>query len=139
MTDTKELAGEWFTFPAESNDSDANIIVSTRQDVDKFRTNPRFKYRITMGLPYSGDAKGMPDEATSELIGQITDNFEDVLKKDPVAVLTEVSTGDNRREWVFYTLSLPIFNKKVNEALAPLPYLTIDFTAEEDPQWEMHS
>lgn len=128
-----EQTGQWLTYPAESTESGRNVIVSTRTDLEKFRDNPRFKYRITMGLPYMGDAKGMPDEATSYIIEQVTDNLNDALKKDPIAVLIEVSTGDDRREWVFQTLSLGIFNKKLNEALAPLPLLPLDFTAEEAP------
>lgn len=127
-----DISGDWLTYPAESNDSGRNIIVSERQDLDKFKNNPRFKYFITMGMPYHGDAKGMPDEATSDLIEQVTDAMNEVLKKDPVAILTEVSTGDDRREWVYYTMSLPIFNKKINEALAFLPQLPLDFTAEEE-------
>lgn len=128
-----ELPGQWLTYPAESTESGRNIIVSTRQDLDKIRENPKFKYRITMGMPYRGDTKGMPDEATSDIIEKITDCLNEVLKKDPVALLIEVSTGDDRREWVYQTLSLGIFNKKINEALAPLPHLPLDFTAEESP------
>jgi hypothetical protein len=134
-----ELQGQWLTYPAESVDSDKTIIVTIRQDVDKFRDNPRFRYRITVAWPYAGDADAMPDEPTSELMEQATDGLADVFRKDPVAVLTELSTGDNRREWVFYTLSLPIFSKKLNEALAALPTLPLEFDAEEDPNWEIHN
>lgn len=130
-----ELQGQWLTYPTESTESERNIIVSERQDLEKFRSNKRFIYRITMGMPYAGDAKGMPDEAVSDLIEQVTDRMEEVLKKDPIAVLIEVSTGDDRREWVFQTSSLGIFNKKLNEALAPLPELPLDFTAEEDTEF----
>ncbi len=141
-----ELPGEWTTFLADSELTGANIIVTERTDLDRFRRNPRFKYRITVGLPYRGDATGMPSETAqqiapgqtvsdAELIAQATDLMAETLHKDPVAVLTEISTGDNRREWVFHTLSLPIFSKKINEALAPLPLLPLEFTASEDPDF----
>lgn len=81
----------------------------------------------------------MPDLPTSELMEQATDLLADVFRKDPVAVLTEISTGDDRREWVFQTLSLGIFNKKINEALAGLPLLPLEFEAEEDPSWELYT
>lgn len=35
--------------------------------------------------------------------------------------MTGIYTGDGERNWIFYTLSLPIFGSKLNEALAPLP------------------
>lgn len=81
----------------------------------------------------------MPDEATSELMEQATDLLAEAFRKDPVAVLTEISTGDDRREWVFQTSSLGIFNKKINQALADLPLLPLEFDAEEDPDWELYT
>jgi hypothetical protein len=135
----EELQGSWLTYPAESNLSDKTIIVTVRTDVEKFKSNPRFKYRIIVAWPYSANADGMPDEPTSEIMGQATELLSNTFRKDPVAILTEISTGDSRREWVFYTLSLNIFSKKLNEALASLPVLPLEFVAEEDPDWESYS
>lgn len=134
-----ELQGEWLTYPAESYDSDLTVIVTIRTDIDKFRDNPRFKYRMTVAWPYEGESDGMPRQTDAELMEQATDSLSEVFRKDPVAVLTEISTGDNRREWVFYTSSLGIFNKKINEALSSLPRLPLEFEAEEDPEWESYS
>lgn len=50
--------------------------------------------------------------------------------------MTGIYTGDGERNWIFYTLSLPIFGRKLNEALAPLPLLPIRIAAENDPGWE---
>lgn len=132
----EEIKGQWLTFPAEANDSQNTVIVTVRTDVEKFRTNPRFKYRIIVGFPYEGGADGMPDEPASEQLEQITLSLAGVFDKDPVAVLTEMSTGDSMREWVFYTLSLNIFQRKLNEALADFPVLPLRFEAEEDTDWE---
>jgi len=134
-----ELQGQWETYPAESTENGQTVIVTIRTDVGKFRDNPRFIYRITIALPYDGGKDGMPDESTSELMEQVTELLADIFRKDPVAVLTEISTGDNRREWVFQTSSLGIFNKKINQALASLPLLPLEFNAEEDSDWETYS
>lgn len=131
-----ELKGEWVTYPADSIETGKNIIVTIRTDIAEFMANPRFKYRITVAWDYTADTTGMPDEATSEMIEQITERFDNILRKDPVAVMTEITTGDGCREWVFQTLSLGIFNKKLNEALAPFPLLPLRFDAEEDPDWD---
>lgn len=133
-----ELQGQWLTYPAESTENARTIMVTIRTDVNTFRQNPRFIYRITVAWPYEGSVNGMPDEKTSILMEEATDLMADVFKKDPVAVLTEISTGDNRREWVFQTLSLGIFNKKINQALESLPLLPLEFEAEEDPNWEIY-
>ena len=54
---------------------------------------------------------------------------------DPVAVLTGIYTGAGERNWVFYTMSLHIFSKKFNEALADFEQLPLEFYADNDPEW----
>lgn len=129
----------WITSPFESNES-ANLVMCTvRTDVARFRSNPRFIYRIDISWPYTPDAKGMPDEATSELMAQVQEAIEATFAKDPVAVLTGIYTGEGARDLVVYTLSLHIFQRKLNEALAPFPMLPLTFSAEEDPDWEEYT
>ena len=77
----------------------------------------------------------MPDLKTSQLMEQVTDSLKAVLKKDPVAVLTGIYTGAGERNWVFYTMSLHIFSKKFNEALADFEMLPLEFYADNDPDW----
>ena len=67
---------------------------------------------------------------------QVQDALEACFANDPVAVNTGIYTGDGERNWVFYTRSLHIFQRKLNEALASFPVLPLTFHAEDDPQWE---
>lgn len=129
----------WLTAPFESNESDNLILGSVRKDITKFRNNPRFRFRVEATWQYEPDIKGMPDEHTSELMEQVEESIENILAKDPIAVLTGIYTGEGARDYVFYTLSLHIFQKKFNEALADFPELPLSFSAEEDPQWEEYS
>ncbi len=124
----------WWTSPLE--DDEGNLIMVTgRADVEKFRSNPRFNIRVEINLPYSASADGMPDNASAQLLEQVLDSLQDELRKDPVAVLTGIYTGAGVRTMVFYTLSTHIFNKKLNAALAELPLLPLEITAENDPEW----
>ncbi len=127
--------GEWWTAPAEGADGNL-IMVTGRRDVDSFRKNPRFNIRVEITWPYAGDSSGMPDIATSELMEAVQDALQEAFRKDPVAVLTGIYTGDGERNWVFYTLSTHIFQKKINEALAPFDLLPLSISAENDPDWE---
>ena len=81
----------------------------------------------------------MPDETTAMTLESVTDSLQKTFHKDPVAVITGIYTGDGRRDWVCYTLSLHIFQKKINEALVELPLLPLQFHAEEDPQWSEYT
>ena len=127
--------GEWWTAPAEGADGKL-IMVTGRRDVDSFRNNPRFNIRVEITWPYAGDSSGMPDAATSELMEAVQDALQEAFRKDPIAVLTGIYTGDGERNWVFYTLSTHIFQKKINEALAPFDLLPLSISAENDPDWE---
>lgn len=131
--------GNWWTAPAESEDGRL-IMVSGRTDVSVFRNNPRFTIRIEIVWPYgegNPDAK-MPSEKDAALMGEATERLQAILHKDPVAVMTGIFTGAGERTWVFYTLSTHIFQKKLNEALEPLPTLPLAITAENDPHWEAY-
>lgn len=127
----------WLTCPLESANHGNNLIMGTvKKNVEKFISNHRFKFRIDIAWSYTPDTTGMPDEATSELMERVQDALETAFKKDPVAVLTGVYTGEGVRDLVFYTLSLHIFQRKFNEILAPFPTLPLSFEAEEDPEWQ---
>ncbi len=49
-----------------------------------------------------------------------------------------VFTGDDKRDWVFYTLSTHIFGRKLNETLEPFPLLPLTVYCENDPSWEAY-
>lgn len=125
----------WWTAPAESEDGHL-IMVTGNKDVAKFRSNPRFCIRIEVSWNYMGDASGMPDTATSELMEQVQEALQTEFRKDPVAILTGIFTGDGKCEWVFYSVSTHIFGKKLNQALEPFPLLPITVYCENDPGWE---
>ena len=125
----------WWTAPTES-ESGKLIMVTGRKDVEKFRSNPRFNIRVEVTWKYDGDASGMPDKETSTLMEEVQEALQKEFKKDPVAVLTGIFTGDNQRDWIFYTLSTHIFGRKLNESLASFPLLPLTIYTENDPCWE---
>lgn len=127
--------GNWWTAPTESENGRL-IMVTGRKDIEKFRSNVRFKIRIEVTWKYNGDSNGMPDSETSEMMEKVQDALLGEFAKDPVAVLTGIFTGDDQRDWVFYSLSTHIFGKKLNEALSDFPLLPLTVYAENDPKWE---
>jgi len=72
---------------------------------------------------------------TSTLMEEVQDALTSCFAKDPVAVLTGIFTGDDERNWVFYTLSTHIFGRKLNEALEKFPVLPLNIYCENDPEW----
>ena len=130
---------DYWTAPAEADDGNL-ILVTGRRDITKFRKNPRFSIRIEVSWVYDPDRRGMPeiDGPVADILEKADKGFEEVLKADPIAVLTGIFTGDGERTWVFYTTSTHIFQKKLNDALASLPLLPLTITAENDPDWQAY-
>lgn len=127
----------WWTAPAQS-ESGRLIMVTGLNDVKKFRDNPKFNVRVEVTWPYKGLEDGMPDKETSTLMEQVQDALQEAFRKDPIAVLTGIFTGDEERNWIFYTLSTNIFGKKLNDALADFPVLPLQIYCENDPDWNQY-
>ena len=130
-----KINNDWWTAPAESEIGNL-ILVTGRRGLDPVIETGHYRYRIEVTWPYEGDAKGLPQYEDSKMMETVTDALNNSFDRDPVAVLTGIYTGDNQRNWVFYTRSLHIFQRKFNEALAPFPALPLQFEAEEDPEWQ---
>lgn len=129
---------DWWTSPTESENGNL-IMVTGRRDIDTFRNNPKFSIRVEVTWKYNSDSSGMPDIETSELMEKVQEALTETFRKDPIAVLTGIYTGDGERNWVFYTLSTNIFGRKLNEALASFELLPITIYCENDPNWEEYS
>ena len=127
-----KITDEWWSAPAES-DTGELIIVTGRRNMEAEMACGKYVNRVEVTWRYG--ETGMPDLKTSQMMEQVTDSLKAVLKKDPVAVLTGIYTGAGERNWVFYTMSLHIFSKKFNEALADFEMLPLEFYADNDPDW----
>lgn len=128
----------YWSFPAES-ESGKTIIVTGRDDLDKFRDSGKYIYRIDVSWKYNALPDGMPEDEDAKLMEEVTDALTYALKKDKVAVLTGIYTGDGSRDWVFYTKNLKIFSIVFNKALEELPTIPFVIEAEEDSDWEEYT
>jgi Family of unknown function (DUF695) len=111
------------------------ILVTGRRGVEAVRSTGKYKIRVEITWKYQGNAAGMPDDVTSTLMEDVQDAMSKTFDKDPIAVMTGVYTGDGERNWIFYTTSVHIFEKKINEALAPFDLLPISIYTENDADW----
>ena len=129
------ISDDWWTAPTEAENGNL-ILVTGRRSMDNVIQTGLYRYRIEVTWPYEVDGKGLPLYADSKVMEEITDALNESFDHDPVAILTGIYTGDGQRNWVFYTRSLHIFQRKFNEVMAPFPALPLQFEAEEDPNWQ---
>jgi len=126
---------KWWSYPAEGN-SGKTVIVTGRDCIDEYRECGKYIYRINVSWEYNALSDGMPEDDDARLMEEVTDALLDAFKKDRVAVMTGIYTGDGKRDWVFYTKNLKIFSLVFNKALEDLPTVPIVIDAEEDDAWE---
>ncbi|MDO4335379.1 MAG: DUF695 domain-containing protein [Bacteroidales bacterium] len=125
----------WWSYPAEGDDS-KTIIVTGRDNVEKWQKPGKFPVRVTVSWDYEPLPDGMPCDADAELMDEATNALLDEFNRDKSAVMTGIYTGCGRRDWVFYTHSLNIFGKVFNRALAEVAEMPLKFEAADDPEWE---
>lgn len=125
----------WWSAPTEAENG-KTIIVTGRDYLEDIISKGKFPYRVTISWNYNALPSGMPEEADAILMERATDCLTDEFNRDKVAYMTGIYTGDGRRDWIFYTGNLNIFNKVLNRALAPLDQMPLLIEAEEDPVWE---
>lgn len=128
------LSDVWWTCPAEA-DNGKLIMVTGRADMEGVMATGKYNTRVEISWKYEGDKDGMPDVATSSLMEEVQDALQADFMKDPVAVLTGIYTGNGERNWVFYTMSVKIFERKLNEDLAKFELLPLSLYVENDPEW----
>ena len=128
----------WWSAPTES-ESGATIIVTGRDYMEDVIAKGKFIYRVTVGWDYHPLPNGMPEDGDARLMEQATDALQEEFRKDKIAYMTGIYTGDGRRDWIFYTQNLNIFNKVFNRALADLDTMPLVIEAEADPEWEEYS
>ena len=88
-----------------------------------------WKYQSESGQPISEDHQRM---------NQLEDMLESVLKEDGFATLALVSTGEDLREWTYYTKSETEFMARLNYALAGVPTFPIEIQTASDPDWYVY-
>jgi len=126
------VSENWWTTPTTSLDG-RTVIVTGRDDVDKYRLSGKYTDRIEVTWTYEG--QGMPPDDIIHLMEQADGLLREQLKNDKGVILTGIYTGDGQRNWVFYVKNTRIFQSLLNRAWASLPLLPVTISAEKDPEW----
>ncbi len=94
--------------------------------------------RIIVVWKYQSES-GQPVAEDHQLMNLLEDTLESALKKDDgFATLALVSTGEDLREWTYYTKSESEFMSRLNYALGGMAYFPIEIHTALDPNWEMY-
>lgn len=90
--------------------------------------------RIIIAWRYENPT-GMPSPTEREQMEELEAALEPVVEEEGFATLALVSTGENLREWIYYTQSGEDFFNRLNTALADRPRFPIEIRSAPDPAW----
>lgn len=90
--------------------------------------------RVILDWKYKSE-KGMPSVQERERMDELEDTLAPHVEADGFATLVLVSTGEDLREWVYYTRSQDEFLKRLNAALHGKLAFPIEIHADADPSW----
>jgi hypothetical protein len=81
---------------------------------------------------------GMPQMTERENMDRLEDLLSSELEVSSLATLVLVSTGENMREWIYYTKSETHFIAQMNSALGNKEPFSIEIHAAPDPEWKSY-
>ena len=77
----------------------------------------------------------MPSDDDADKMKVMEDALVEAMELDLQAVLAFVYTGQNQKEWHWYSTDIQESGKRINEALASFDKLPIELSFEDDPDW----
>jgi|SRR5712691_2134935 len=119
---------------AHAEEDGVPMLFRYRNDLP-VKDTAQFPLLVSILWEYDGSGStGMPN---NEVLAQM-ERFEDAV--DPIddsgaAFLMVVVTGNNRREWIWYTGDTTRFASLLNRTLRGRPKFPLDLSASEDPGW----
>jgi hypothetical protein len=81
---------------------------------------------------------GLPATSEREAMDRMEEALAPAIDKPGFATLALVSTGENLREWTFYTKSEQEFVQALNAVFAKPPRFPIEIHAAPDPMWSTY-
>ena len=93
--------------------------------------------RVILAWRYKSES-GLPAGQEREAMDHMEDLLAPAVEKPGVAVLALVSTGEDLREWIYYTRSEQEFLNSLNKVLAGAQRFPIEVHTASDPQWSTY-
>ena len=125
---------------AESKNHDTPFLLRFRPHLQKFITTKNYNQRLGIVWHYNSNGRSfMPTEYVLKQMQNFEDALIDILEQDAQSVLAIVYTGQNKREWQWYSIDVDEAYKRLNLVLPDFEKLSIEVSAEIDPEWQEYS
>lgn len=113
------------------------LIIRIRERVPSFATKGVFSQLLAVGWEYEpSNDNGMPAQVDADRMNEFEDLLMPAFEGAKEAFLTVVVTGNGVREWQWYARDQDAVMQLVNDTLGELEPFPVQFSFQEDPNWE---
>ena len=124
---------------AQGEDNGLPLIFRIRNQRPHGVEPPAYPHLIAVSWPYEpANEFGMPSSDVTALMTQFEELLDRALEGSQSAFLTVVVTGNGTREWQWYSRSPEETMGLVNQALTGYEPFPVQFSIQDDPQWEAY-
>jgi hypothetical protein len=125
---------------ATGEDDGKPLILRIRNEPPSFAQKKAFPHLLAVSWQYeSQNDQGMPSQDVAEHMSQLEDLLEPAFEGARQAFLSVIVTGNGVREWQWYVRSSEKIMELVNETLGQLEPFPVQFSFQDDPEWEGYS
>ncbi|MDR6513706.1 DUF695 domain-containing protein [Chryseobacterium camelliae] len=122
---------------SEGENDNKPFLLRFRPHLQPFCKIGLYNIRVALFLIYESDnPECLPSDGQFELFKELEDKLIENLESDLLAVLAFIYTGNNQKEWHFYTHQIDQFETRINNILDQFSYDNyIELQVENDPSW----
>ena len=132
---TTSSSAQVYATAVSTNPSNGRVIIFRyTQEFGRGFERSAQPVRVILAWKYHS-ATGMPSVDERKRMDALEDALDPVVGRDGFATLALVSTGEDLREWIYYTRSEDEFLQRLNRALRGKPAFPIEIHTAADPQW----
>lgn len=125
---------------ATGEDNGKPLIIRIRNQPPAFATKSAFPHLLAVSWQFeSPNDQGMPSPEDAQRMTELEEWLEAGLEGVRQAFLTVIVTGNGVREWQWYARDPETIMELVNETLGHLEPFPVEFSFQDDPEWEGYS
>lgn len=132
-----EQGAVWSTAVSTRPSDGHRVIFRYRSEFEKSFKRSTYPDRVTIAWAYM-PSNGMPARDETAAMDQMEDLLEPYVENTSLSILVLVTTGEGRREWVYYTKSKTEFMAAMNKALAGKSRFPVEIDLWTDPKWSRY-
>lgn len=131
-------AETWSTAVSKNGSNGTSIIFRYIQKFDEGFKKDSQPVRIIITWEYQG-SNGMPSSIENQRMVELEDVLQPAIEANKLSTLALVSTGNNLKEWIYYSKSEEQFFNALNSALGKLKPFPIKIHVGTDPGWKSYN